>query len=404
MVLGLFVVAGLFFVGGIAAIVSGSDIIVLERGWSMVIAGSVAATGGALLAGLGLVLRELKRLAAELAAAPRAAPAPLAGAAPALAAAGAAAALAAAGSAAQDAQEDQHSLDLRPPEPAAPEAEERRPEPSRPAEAERREPVVAAWGDRFRFDEIARPAGPAAEAPAENPAGARAEEPAPEARVFRPEPPSWLRKETAAPAAAEKKPLFPWLKTGAEEPAEAAPRPSPAEPDLPDVPDLAEPGERRAERMPPELPYREASYAEPSWPELLPEEAAEAPRPAAAAGRADLARAAEAAVAGALAAERRPGETADAAEEKAAPVTEAERGGAKTGEEAIPTVVGTYSAGGNLYVMFSDGSIEAETTRGVFRFTSLDELKSYIAKGEIGKGETGKGAPEDGPAAGRTKS
>ncbi len=31
--------------------------------------------------------------------------------------------------------------------------------------------------------------------------------------------------------------------------------------------------------------------------------------------------------------------------------------------------------------MFSDGSIEAETPNGRFRFASLDELKEFIAAG-----------------------
>jgi hypothetical protein len=38
--------------------------------------------------------------------------------------------------------------------------------------------------------------------------------------------------------------------------------------------------------------------------------------------------------------------------------------------------------------MFSDGSIEAQTPEGVFRFQSLDELKTFIASG----GEGGKTA------------
>jgi hypothetical protein len=45
------------------------------------------------------------------------------------------------------------------------------------------------------------------------------------------------------------------------------------------------------------------------------------------------------------------------------------------------TVVGTYNSGGNFYIMYSDGSIEAETPAGKFRFTSLDELKDFIAAG-----------------------
>jgi len=46
-----------------------------------------------------------------------------------------------------------------------------------------------------------------------------------------------------------------------------------------------------------------------------------------------------------------------------------------------PTIIGSYDSGGNRYVMFSDGSIEAETPEGVYRFNSLDELKEFIASG-----------------------
>jgi hypothetical protein len=46
-----------------------------------------------------------------------------------------------------------------------------------------------------------------------------------------------------------------------------------------------------------------------------------------------------------------------------------------------PTVVGTYSSGGNTYIMYSDGSIRAETPTGLYRFDSLDELKAFIAAG-----------------------
>ena len=59
-------------------------------------------------------------------------------------------------------------------------------------------------------------------------------------------------------------------------------------------------------------------------------------------------------------------------------------------EESVPdssepaTVVGTYNSGDNKYVMFSDGSIEAQTPGGVFRFKSLDELKEFIAAGGEG--------------------
>jgi hypothetical protein len=54
-------------------------------------------------------------------------------------------------------------------------------------------------------------------------------------------------------------------------------------------------------------------------------------------------------------------------------------------EERRPaTIIGTYNSGDNKYVMFSDGSIEAQTPGGVFRFKSLDELKEFIASGGEG--------------------
>jgi len=51
-------------------------------------------------------------------------------------------------------------------------------------------------------------------------------------------------------------------------------------------------------------------------------------------------------------------------------------------------VIGTYNSGGNRYVMFADGSIEAETPDGVFKFASLDELKDFIASGGESGGST----------------
>ncbi len=73
---------------------------------------------------------------------------------------------------------------------------------------------------------------------------------------------------------------------------------------------------------------------------------------------------------------------------KAEPVVQAEPGPAPKAaapeveeEPSPPTVVGTYNSGGNFYIMYSDGSIEAETPAGKFRFDSLDELKDFIAAG-----------------------
>ena len=44
-------------------------------------------------------------------------------------------------------------------------------------------------------------------------------------------------------------------------------------------------------------------------------------------------------------------------------------------------LVGTYESGGNVYTMYSDGSIDAKTPSGDFRFASLEELKNFIAEG-----------------------
>lgn len=49
--------------------------------------------------------------------------------------------------------------------------------------------------------------------------------------------------------------------------------------------------------------------------------------------------------------------------------------------EDKPDVVGTYASGGNTYVMYANGSIEAETPRGRFNFDSLEELKAFVEAG-----------------------
>jgi hypothetical protein len=46
---------------------------------------------------------------------------------------------------------------------------------------------------------------------------------------------------------------------------------------------------------------------------------------------------------------------------------------------APPTLVGRYTAGGAHYMIFSDGTIEAETEQGAFRFASMGDFKAYIA-------------------------
>jgi hypothetical protein len=49
--------------------------------------------------------------------------------------------------------------------------------------------------------------------------------------------------------------------------------------------------------------------------------------------------------------------------------------------KAERTAVGRYSSEGNTYVMFDDGSIEADTPKGRYTFASLDELKAFVDGG-----------------------
>jgi hypothetical protein len=76
---------------------------------------------------------------------------------------------------------------------------------------------------------------------------------------------------------------------------------------------------------------------------------------------------------------------APAEEETVAPEEPAQEDSADEEPRSGSTIIGTYNSGENTYVMFADGSIEAQTPRGVFRFQSLDELKAFIASG--GEGE-----------------
>ncbi|WP_158810013.1 hypothetical protein [Beijerinckia sp. L45] len=45
---------------------------------------------------------------------------------------------------------------------------------------------------------------------------------------------------------------------------------------------------------------------------------------------------------------------------------------------ATSTVIGRYEADGTSYVMYADGSIEAQSEAGVYRFNSMTELKAFI--------------------------
>jgi hypothetical protein len=66
-------------------------------------------------------------------------------------------------------------------------------------------------------------------------------------------------------------------------------------------------------------------------------------------------------------------ETAPPSAAEAAPLDEPDVPG------PAPTIVGRYSAGGANYSIFSDGSIEAETEDGAYRFASMSEFKAFVA-------------------------
>jgi hypothetical protein len=83
-----------------------------------------------------------------------------------------------------------------------------------------------------------------------------------------------------------------------------------------------------------------------------------------------------------------PAASPDRTEEDEAPINENRRGHLPSLETpeppapevaAPPTLVGRYGAGGANYSIFSDGSIEAETEQGAFKFASMSDFKAYIA-------------------------
>jgi hypothetical protein len=69
MIIALAVLAALMVACGAAALVSGWDVVLTERGWTQVIAGATGLTGGLVLIGVTCVAAELKRLRRDITAA-----------------------------------------------------------------------------------------------------------------------------------------------------------------------------------------------------------------------------------------------------------------------------------------------------------------------------------------------
>jgi hypothetical protein len=48
--------------------------------------------------------------------------------------------------------------------------------------------------------------------------------------------------------------------------------------------------------------------------------------------------------------------------------------------ETAPSMIGSYSSAGANYKIFADGSIEAETSEGTFKFPSMSDFKRHLAE------------------------
>lgn len=279
MIAALFALAAAMIIGGCAAVIQGFPYVRLESGLAMVIAGSVAASSGAVLLGLGVLALSFRRVARAIAQIPASGP--------------------------------REATPLAAPNPAPP------PAPIAADEGRGRPPIL--------------PAAPAFIVPS-------VVEPPFDPERPRIEPNLDFRPETVAPMPADlPKPVR----------ADLTPQP-PAPPAIP---------------RGPILPPREAPKLE------MPQPAAPRPEPAPAAGviapEDDL-----------FAAPESPPEPTA----RPTPAPEPTAPGPET-----RTVVGRYASGGNTYVMFENGSIEAETPQGRFTFASLDELKAFVDGG----GESG---------------
>src|SRR5690349_21086521 len=66
MIIALLALAFAMIVGGLFAAILGWDIVLVERGWTMVLAGSISAASGALLLGITAVVAKLSRIQKEL--------------------------------------------------------------------------------------------------------------------------------------------------------------------------------------------------------------------------------------------------------------------------------------------------------------------------------------------------
>ncbi|WP_438344537.1 hypothetical protein [Methylorubrum populi] len=334
MVVALLALSSVMILGGIAAVVQGFPYVRLESGLAMVIGGSTAASAGVVLLGLTAVVHRLLAIQRAVADRRAIAPQPVPAGLPAAAAPWA---------------------DTAPeaPVPAVPEVQP----PERPS-------LVGTGGSGMGGAGIGaaglaglslgalRPGGRGSEPVFEDPAP-------PQPSTAEPLLPDLLPEARPRPTAADD--LF-----GAPEPAPAFPEPEPVTLPESSAESSAEPAaEAREDARNP----AETLAAEPIGLRSSLDEPAPAPEPEAPAAAFEPA-------------------PEPVVLEPVPPEAEPEHG--ESGEAATEErhAVGSYASGANTYVMFSDGSIEADTPRGRFTFGSLDELKSFVNAG----GEEARGA------------
>ncbi|MGJ3261957.1 MAG: hypothetical protein ACFE0R_01860 [Salinarimonas sp.] len=393
----LYAVAVVMVAGGAFAILAGWELLLLERGWSMVISGATLATGGLVLGGVAAAARALATRLDALAEAVRAsrpAPAPI----PRRPAATASDTAEAPPFAEPPPPGREIEPKLPPREPAAPAGpapvaalgiggvatealapgrQDTPPEPEGglpPLDLDEKGDVGEA--DAGEQDVTEQDVTEQDVAHAETgPAAAGAPPPAPEVAT-EPEPETEPEADEGAPEIAA---------PGIEQPV-LAPR---------------EPGRIAAEAEALTRRYEESAPPIPVPPPAAPpaSDALEAGplSPAADSARAAVSRAVDESVP--------PGTPSYAlapAAAEAAPADAPDAHDAEIGEspdeagldrDTPPHIVGTHVSGANRYVMYSDGSIEAETPDGRLVFGSIEELKGYVAS----SGEDPSGASQTGP-------
>jgi len=326
------IVIGVFlFILGLAVAWNGYGYVQIERGWTLVISGTVAFSTGLLLVALGLVLRELRAIAGSAARATL---------------------LLAKAKTLHLKDFDEDSFPAAPPRAFVPEERAAAAE-FAPVEEEEFELPVAKETDwkagrasRLhlpRVDEIAAEAG-------------AARNPDPLAWMVRPEKPKPVSPPPPPPLADEE--FESWLEP---------------EQDFGQEPQQEPLRTRQVAELPAELPEAEDLTGSLDAPEM--EEPAPASQP-------------KAELKSELEPESEPEpepEPEPELELEPAPATEAEPPpqDAASGEpSAQPEIIGRYEAHGAHYVMYADGSIDADTAHGVYRFASMEELKQFIARQE----------------------